>query len=217
MNNYKYFIVTRSLSYKYLIQVILVLAAISLNSCSITPLTYIHSINSHDTTDVLFKEKRLLLDTVTYFSNNYPYSTTQVERFYDHQFKLVEVAYGLNNSFKINQHTNNHDFIKDIDVRAKNKDSKLLIIDFKKPACFSHQEFEEKFPRYVLNPKGRLDTYSRVLDESKQRGTVSIRLELNREDKKRCVNSAKFDTYSLFSLEEYIDPIRHTVMLKDKS
>lgn len=86
---------------------------------------------SHIDIDSLNEEKRMLFNTIDYFSNNYPYSIHQVENFYNHQFQLIEVAHGLNNFFEISQDTNEHPFIQDIDLRVGDINSKLLIIDFK--------------------------------------------------------------------------------------
>lgn len=203
---------------KIIVKSTLLFTTLVLTSCLTKPPLQLKTVTNYTKTSVTHKsnERELLLSTIDYFSNNYPYSTLQVENFYGHKFKLIEVEHGLNNSFEIDHRTNLHPFIKDIDVRATDIDSKLLIIDFKNPICFSRKEFKQSFPRFVLNPRGRLDTYSRILDEEKKLGTLSLRLELNKGNKEWCMKSTIFDIYTTFSLKEYLHPIRRAARIKHK-
>ncbi|WP_426243564.1 hypothetical protein [Psychrobacter sp. TWP2-1-2] len=129
---------------------------------------------SHIDIDSLNEEKRMLFDTIDYFSNNYPYSIHQVENFYNHQFQLIEVAHGLNNFFEISQDTNEHPFIQDIDLRVSDINSKLLIIDFKNPICFNSSEYNKLISDYKKSYNSHFQSYYRVLDKKNDIGKVFL-------------------------------------------
>lgn len=129
---------------------------------------------SHIDIDSLNEEKRMLFNTIDYFSNNYPYSIHQVENFYNHQFQLIEVAHGLNNFFEIYQDTNEHPFIQDIDLRVSDINSKLLIIDFKNPICFNISEYNKLISDYKKSYNSHFQSYYRVLDKKNDIGKVFL-------------------------------------------
>ncbi|WP_372860561.1 hypothetical protein [Psychrobacter sp.] len=129
---------------------------------------------SHIDIDSLNKEKRMLFNTIDYFSNNYPYSVHQVENFYNHQFQLIEVAHGFNNFFEISQDTNEHPFIQDIDLRVSDINSKLLIIDFKNPICFNSSEYNKLISDYKKSYNSHFQSYYRVLDKKNDIGKVFL-------------------------------------------
>lgn len=129
---------------------------------------------SHIDIDSLNEEKRMLFNTIDYFSNNYPYSIHQVENFYNHQFQLIEVAHGLNNFFEISQDTNEHPFIQDIDLRVSDINSKLLIIDFKNPICFNSSEYNKLISDYKKSYNSHFQSYYRVLDKKNDIGKVFL-------------------------------------------
>lgn len=129
---------------------------------------------SHIDIDSLNEEKRMLFNTIDYFSNNYPYSIHQVENFYNHQFQLIEVAHGLNNFFEISQDTNEHPFIQDIDLRVSDINSKLLIIDFKNPICFNISEYNKLISDYKKSYNSHFQSYYRVLDKKNDIGKVFL-------------------------------------------
>lgn len=129
---------------------------------------------SHIDIDSLNEEKRMLFNTIDYFSNNYPYSIHQVENFYNHQFQLIEVAHGLNNFFEISQDTNEHPFIQDIDLRVGDINSKLLIIDFKNPICFNSSEYNKLISDYKKSYNSHFQSYYRVLDKKNDIGKVFL-------------------------------------------
>lgn len=129
---------------------------------------------SHIDIDSLNEEKRMLFNTIDYFSNNYPYSIHQVENFYNHQFQLIEVAHGLNNFFEISQDTNEHPFIQDIDLRVSDINSKLLIIDFKNPICFNSSEYNKLIFDYKKSYNSHFQSYYRVLDKKNDIGKVFL-------------------------------------------
>ena len=129
---------------------------------------------SHIDIDSLNEEKRMLFNTIDYFSNNYPYSIHQVENFYKHQFQLIEVAHGLNNFFEISQDTNEHPFIQDIDLRVSDINSKLLIIDFKNPICFNSSEYNKLISDYKKSYNSHFQSYYRVLDKKNDIGKVFL-------------------------------------------
>ena len=129
---------------------------------------------SHIDIDSLNEEKRMIFNTIDYFSNNYPYSIHQVENFYNHQFQLIEVAHGLNNFFEISQDTNEHPFIQDIDLRVSDINSKLLIIDFKNPICFNSSEYNKLISDYKKSYNSHFQSYYRVLDKKNDIGKVFL-------------------------------------------
>lgn len=129
---------------------------------------------SHIDIDSLNEEKRMLFNTIDYFSNNYPYSIHQVENFYNHQFQLIEVAHGLNNFFEIYQDTNEHPFIQDIDLRVSDINSKLLIIDFKNPICFNSSEYNKLISDYKKSYNSHFQSYYRVLNKKNDIGKVFL-------------------------------------------
>lgn len=129
---------------------------------------------SHIDIDSLNEEKRMLFNTIDYFSNNYPYSIHQVENFYNHQFQLIEVAHGLNNFFEISQDTNEHPFIQDIDLRVSDINSKLLIIDLKNPICFNSSEYNKLISDYKKSYNSHFQSYYRVLDKKNDIGKVVL-------------------------------------------
>lgn len=129
---------------------------------------------SHIDIDSLNEEKRMLFNTIDYFSNNYPYSIHQVENFYNHQFQLIEVAHGLNNFFEISQDTNEHPFIQDIDLRVSDINSKLLIIDLKNPICFNSSEYNKLISDYKKSYNSHFQSYYRVLDKKNDIGKVFL-------------------------------------------
>ena len=129
---------------------------------------------SHIDIDSLNEEKRMIFNTIDYFSNNYPYSIHQVENFYNHQFQLIEVAHGLNNFFEISQDTNEHPFIQDIDLRVGDINSKLLIIDFKNPICFNSSEYNKLISDYKKSYNSHFQSYYRVLDKKNDIGKVFL-------------------------------------------
>lgn len=129
---------------------------------------------SHIDIDSLNEEKRMLFNTIDYFSNNYPYSIHQVENFYNHQFQLIEVSHGLNNFFEISQDTNEHPFIQDIDLRVGDINSKLLIIDFKNPICFNSSEYNKLISDYKKSYNSHFQSYYRVLDKKNDIGKVFL-------------------------------------------
>ena len=129
---------------------------------------------SHIDIDSLNEEKRMIFNTIDYFSNNYPYSIHQVENFYNHQFQLIEVAHGLNNFFEISQDTNEHPFIQDIDLRVSDINSKLLIIDFKNPICFHSSEYNKLISDYKKSYNSHFQSYYRVLDKKNDIGKVFL-------------------------------------------
>lgn len=129
---------------------------------------------SHIDIDSLNEEKRMLFNTIDYFSNNYPYSIHQVENFYNHQFQLIEVAHGLNNFFEISQDTNEHPFIQDIDLRVGDINSKLLIIDLKNPICFNSSEYNKLISDYKKSYNSHFQSYYRVLDKKNDIGKVFL-------------------------------------------
>ena len=129
---------------------------------------------SHIDIDSLNEEKRMIFNTIDYFSNNYPYSVHQVENFYNHQFQLIEVAHGLNNFFEISQDTNEHPFIQDIDLRVSDINSKLLIIDFKNPICFNSSEYNKLISDYKKSYNSHFQSYYRVLDKKNDIGKVFL-------------------------------------------
>ena len=129
---------------------------------------------SHIDIDSLNEEKRMLFNTIDYFSNNYPYSIHQVENFYNHQFQLIEVSHGLNNFFEISQDTNEHPFIQDIDLRVSDINSKLLIIDFKNPICFNSSEYNKLISDYKKSYNSHFQSYYRVLDKKNDIGKVFL-------------------------------------------
>ena len=129
---------------------------------------------SHIDIDSLNEEKRMIFNTIDYFSNNYPYSIHQVENFYNHQFQLIEVAHGLNNFFEISQDTNEHPFIQDIDLRVSDINSKLLIIDLKNPICFNSSEYNKLISDYKKSYNSHFQSYYRVLDKKNDIGKVFL-------------------------------------------
>lgn len=129
---------------------------------------------SHIDIDSLNEEKRMLFNTIDYFSNNYPYSIHQVENFYNHQFQLIEVAHGLNNFFEISQDTNEHPFIQDIDLRVSDINSKLLIIYLKNPICFNSSEYNKLISDYKKSYNSHFQSYYRVLDKKNDIGKVVL-------------------------------------------
>ena len=129
---------------------------------------------SHIDIDSLNEEKRMLFNTIDYFSNNYPYSIHQVENFYNHQFQLIEVSHGLNNFFEISQDTNENPFIQDIDLRVSDINSKLLIIDFKNPICFNSSEYNKLISDYKKSYNSHFQSYYRVLDKKNDIGKVFL-------------------------------------------
>lgn len=129
---------------------------------------------SHIDIDSLNEEKRMIFNTIDYFSNNYPYSIHQVENFYNHQFQLIEVAHGLNNFFEISQDTNEHPFIQDIDLRVSDINSKLLIIDLKNPICFNSSEYNKLISDYKKSYNSHFQSYYRVLDKKNDIGKVVL-------------------------------------------
>lgn len=132
------------------------------------------TMNNASHIDSLNEEKRMLFNTIDYFSNNYPYSIHQVENFYNHQFQLIEVAHGLNNFFEISQDTNEHPFIQDIDLRVSDINSKLLIIDFKNPICFNSSEYNKLISDYKKSYNSHFQSYYRVLDKKNDIGKVFL-------------------------------------------
>ena len=129
---------------------------------------------SHIDIDSLNEEKRMIFNTIDYFSNNYPYSIHQVENFYNHQFQLIEVAHGLNNFFEISQDTNEHPFIQDIDLRVSDINSKLLIIYLKNPICFNSSEYNKLISDYKKSYNSHFQSYYRVLDKKNDIGKVFL-------------------------------------------
>ena len=129
---------------------------------------------AHINTDSSSEEKRIFFNTIDYFSNNYPYSIHQVENFYNHQFQLIKVERGFNNFFEISQDTNKHPFIQDIDLRVSDINSKLLIIDFKKPICFNISEYNKLISDYKKYSNSHFQSYYRVLDKKNDIGKVFL-------------------------------------------
>lgn len=173
MNNYRFFLLNNIFIKKHLVPSILILTTLILMACSTASSKPVTSVD-YSAVNTLSKERELLLSTLNYFSEHYPYSTSQVEDFYGHQFKLTEVAYGLNSSFEIDQRTNNHPLIQNIDVRTRNTDSKLLIVDFKKPICLNSSDYKDLVSEYKKSYNSHFQSYYRVLDKKNGIGKVFL-------------------------------------------
>ncbi len=129
---------------------------------------------AHINIDSSNEEKLLFFNTIDYFSNNYPYSASQVEEFYGYKFKLTKVAYSRNNSFEIFQDTNKHPYIENIKVKGDPQNSNLLIIYLKEPICFNSSDYENLISNYKKSYNNHFQSYYRVLDKKNDIGKVFL-------------------------------------------
>lgn len=158
---------------KKIIKNILLLSTISIYCTNAYSSITINN-EAHINTDSLNEEKRMFFSTIDYFSNNYPYSASQVEEFYGYKFKLSKVAYSRNNSFETLQDTNKHPYIKNIKLKGDPKNSNLLIIYLKEPICFNSSDYENLISDYKKSYNNHFQSYYGVLDKKNDIGTVFL-------------------------------------------
>lgn len=130
-----------------------------------------------------------------YFSNNYPFSKTQIDQFFNDIFIITKSQKGeyLNSYiFKPNKTDLN---IQDIDFR-ENINGKILIINFTQPICFNRDNFDESMKNQDfdldLNPPA---VYFTGKMKNPSNGKMSFGLADTEDRSLRCVDSLVFDTF----------------------
>lgn len=139
----------------------------------------LNPINAHKYTLPLSEEERLLFATIDYFSKNYPYSTIQIENFYKNAFVFTEANSGFTRSYEVEKSSNKHLYIQNIELTVKDQDIKLMSLFFKQPICLLPKEYGELLVGFELSYTSYFQTYSRILDEEKQIGKISL---INRDN-----------------------------------
>ncbi|SLJ83450.1 hypothetical protein DABAL43B_0232 [Psychrobacter sp. DAB_AL43B] len=147
---------------KKIIRNILLLSTITIY-CTTAHSSITTNNEAHINIDSLNEEKRMFFSTIDYFSNNYPYSTHQVEKFYGNNFKFIK--YANNNSYEIESIKNKHPYIRNIKVKGDPQNSNLLIIYLKEPICFNSSDYNKLISDYKKPYNNHFQSYYRVLDK----------------------------------------------------
>ncbi|GAA0307320.1 hypothetical protein GCM10009129_00460 [Psychrobacter aestuarii] len=77
-----------------------------------------------------------------------------------------------------------------------------MIIELKKPICFTDEEFNKIFKNYTLDPRiDIIDNYNQPLDKDKNIGVIALKTAKTK-DYRRCIFRLTFNTNTLSSLEK---------------
>lgn len=129
-----------------------------------------------------------------YFSNNYPFSKTQIEQYFDDTFVTKESennGHFIANIFEPSKPNIN---LKDVDFRDASL-KQLLVLTFKQPICFARDDFDKAMDKQnfelVFEPSNLY--FSGKM--AKAQGRMSFSLADTNDRILRCVNTLVFDTF----------------------
>lgn len=147
-----------------------------------------------------------VFEIVDYFSVNYPYSKSQIEKHFKTNFivKGEESAwFDVVLLYPTDGDTTN---IAEMEVRSNDRGTQFFHIKLKKSVCFAGDKFREKMKQddYVLIARLGTLSFDRVMDKSKNFGKMELFFDpIDMDNEEICIKTINFSTSETFDRSKY--------------
>ena len=147
-----------------------------------------------------------VFEIVDYFSVNYPYSKSQIEKHFSTSFivKSRESAwFDVVLLYPTDGDTTN---IAEMEVRSNDRGTQFFHIKLKKSVCFAGDKFREKMKQddYVLIARLGSLSFDRVMDKSKNFGKMELFFDpIDVDNEEICIKTINFSTSQTFDRSKY--------------
>ena len=194
--------------------VLLLSITIFLSSCVNNP----HKENAVQTKDMIMSsrlnENRLItnqaqasvFEIVDYFSVNYPYSKSKIEKHFNTNFIAKSEESAWFDVVLLYPSDGDITNIAEMEIRSSERGTQFFHIKLKKSVCFAGDKFREKMKQddYVLIARLGSLSFDRVMDKSKNFGKMELFFDpIDVDNEEICIKTINFSTSQTFDRSKY--------------
>lgn len=147
-----------------------------------------------------------VFEIVDYFSVNYPYSTSQIEKHFNTSFTVESRESAWFDVVLLYPRDGDTTNISEMEIRSSDRGTQFFHVKLKEPVCFAGNKFREKMKQddYVLIARLGSLSFDRVMDKDRNFGKMELFFEpIDIDNEEICIKTINFSTSKTFDRSKY--------------
>lgn len=147
-----------------------------------------------------------VFEIVDYFSVNYPYSISQIEKHFNTNFTAKSRESAWFDVVLLYPRDGDTTNIAEMEIRSSDRGTQFFHIKLKQSVCFAGNKFRDKMKQddYVLIARLGSLSFDRVMDKDKNFGKMELFFDpIDMDNEEICIYTINFSTSKTFDRSKY--------------